>query len=277
MNCIAIKTTGGTAGGAKAFTLVELLVVIGIIALLAALLLPALANAKSKAAQAKCMSNLRQIAMGVIMYSHEADDQFPGCASRTTYGFKESDWIYWRSGQNTPMLANGTPATVDKSPIARYVGGGISSNMFRCSRDKFDDSRLDPTLTGTAPGPYNYSYSMTSYNIFNGQNLGMASVVNGTASVLFRFSGIQNPTAKIMLAEEQTSLNPLDSSPAGIKRDQIINDGRWVPFSNPTSSRIDNYLTIRHNGKATLGYPDGHVDSQDNNILTNQDHVLPTK
>jgi prepilin-type N-terminal cleavage/methylation domain-containing protein/prepilin-type processing-associated H-X9-DG protein len=60
-----------------AFTLVELLVVITVIAILAALLLPALSNAKESARRARCASNLRQILVGARMYADENDDRFP--------------------------------------------------------------------------------------------------------------------------------------------------------------------------------------------------------
>lgn len=60
-----------------AFTLVELLAVIAIIALLAAILFPVFAQAREKARQASCLSNVRQIGLGALMYAQDNDETFP--------------------------------------------------------------------------------------------------------------------------------------------------------------------------------------------------------
>lgn len=61
----------------KGFTLIELLVVIAIMAILAAILFPVFARARENARRASCMSNLKQIGLGVMMYTQDYDEEYP--------------------------------------------------------------------------------------------------------------------------------------------------------------------------------------------------------
>lgn len=71
----------------KGFTLIELLVVIAIIAILAAILFPVFARAREKARQTSCLSNIKQLTLGVQMYVQDFDERFPPllCTDGATY------------------------------------------------------------------------------------------------------------------------------------------------------------------------------------------------
>lgn len=76
----------------RAFTLVELLVVIGIIAILAALLLPALNSVRERGDSSKCVSNLREVGAAIISYCGDHDDFLPGPLTQEQFPlFKEED------------------------------------------------------------------------------------------------------------------------------------------------------------------------------------------
>ena len=93
----------------RAFTLVELLVVIGIIAVLIGVLLPALSKAQRTAREASCLSNQRQLIMALIMYTQENKGVFPGGPGRIFWNGVEQDvpgTASWDTNAMNPYSCN---------------------------------------------------------------------------------------------------------------------------------------------------------------------------
>ena len=99
------------------FTLIELLVVIGIIGILASLMMPALARAKGKAGDVKCINNLRQIGIALTVYTDDHGGKLPFAERRPTRPVTSTN-VY--------------PRIVDV--LSNNVGGAVK--VFQCPKDK---------------------------------------------------------------------------------------------------------------------------------------------
>lgn len=237
------------------FTLVELFVAIGVIVLLAALLLPALNNARHQALRSTCLGNLEQLGLGMEIYASENKGAFPGMAARYS-GFNAADWIYWRTNPAYPSF--------EKSPVLTAVSG-LQKPSLRCPLDiSFADrlAQADPVN-----GPYLFSYGFTSYGVDlypglpRGVNLGMASVFTSERSYIYKFYAVRHPAAKVMLVEEPGSAS---ESP---DHASVISDGRWMPKLQP--------LANRHRGWAEVTFTDGHTESARPEFGNNFTNSLP--
>jgi prepilin-type N-terminal cleavage/methylation domain-containing protein len=185
----------------KGFTLVELLVVIAIIAILAALLLPTINAAKRKAQRTTCLNSLRQINLGVRMYSDDSHDEppSPGPASAANTTNVSSLYAGYKELMRSYVGVNG-----ESSPRDR---------LFACPADMFF-----PSFVTNGPPPmkyvrecfHNLPFSGFSSYMFNGgdnvtRHFGAFDVtLPGLAGV--KLSSIKHPSRTVLVAEYSSSV-----------------------------------------------------------------------
>jgi prepilin-type N-terminal cleavage/methylation domain-containing protein/prepilin-type processing-associated H-X9-DG protein len=137
-----------------AFTLVELLVVIGIIALLAAILFPVFASARRKSYQTVCSSNLRQLGQAVLLYAHDYDDHYP-LGGDTTDLLPTASWYHGKFAAKAVGLQ---PLTAMLFPYTK------SREVWKCPADMGFEKAGPSLATELSAHPSAYQKFGMSYH-----------------------------------------------------------------------------------------------------------------
>ncbi|MBB6431261.1 DUF1559 family PulG-like putative transporter [Algisphaera agarilytica] len=222
----------------SAFTLIELLVVISIIALLIGILLPALGAARSSARDMACLSNLRQIGVGLYAYAQDHDELLPvSFYGGGAAGDQESDWVVQVSAYISGDAAN------------TYVGGGknLPSPVMQCPSAIIDSGRL------------HYGAHPLIFPVW----------FNGFATALGQYPMYQmkRPTEILFIADAmQNTGNPSqDDGDSYAALDRLDGGGRtpadlWSPDDYYNSGSADNEDPIIEGANKDRNFGDGEGD-----------------
>ena len=239
------------AGGCRlqAFTLIELLVVIAILGLLAALLLPVLANSKKAALRAQCLSNLRQLALGSQMYRGEhggrlvpnwpvgvpkfLDTWCPGWASSS----RPRDPAYGPA----PEFAATNVYALQQGRLWPYVG---AAGVYRCPADRRE----------VGGQPVVRSYSMNTW--LNGRSARDPSVTSN-----YRTPQRDGALTYTLFRAEHQIRQPGRTWELIDEDDYSINDSLFVVDMSETVNYDYDMPSNRHGVRYTLSFADGHVEA----------------
>jgi len=227
----------------KGFTQIELLVVVVIIAILAAILLPALTRAKDSAYRIQCTSNQKQLTLAFILYEQDNKDYLPWCNwdSQPYPGVK--GWLY--TGPLKQGALPRTPGSVQSGALWPYLG---VTTVYWCP--------VDAQRTNSDASPRGVN-GMTYRQLFAGRSNQLGSFIcNGAVSGYGRRNGLSNPnTYKIT---DFKATNYLLWEPDEL-RPYWFNDGSSTPSEG---------FSKRHSIGGTLGAFGGHVVYLKYNVWT---------
>ena len=246
----------------KSFTLIELLVVIAIIAILAAILLPALQNARNKAQTIGCVSNQKQLALAVLMYADASEGHLPPKKDSTaTTGNHTWAWI----------MMNGKYAT--GSDFICPTGYALAQ------QDSWTGSKMNDLRKNADSTTYLTSTSSSVMNVYSYPLYGMNTIVSNYATGIgIKFNGaFQAVTLTTVLASFDNPSQKIMTADTRDKDNYAI--GRTIGSHYAAASTDTNCVNPLHNksNSVNLSYMDGHADTFKFNVPENPGLELTSK